>query len=505
MKLSKLAGPIALAVGSTPVLAQTLALERVADGLNWPLYATHAPGDPYRLYICERPGRIKILDLRDGSIVQFMDIDTRVAGNINSSTFFDGGLIGLVFDPEYQSNGFFYIHYIDNDKKGRISRFTRLTPDSADVNSELNLIFLDMPVTVGHRGGWLGFSPIDGYLYATVGDGSNGADSEGLAQTFDDPFGSILRIDLDGNDSTNGLYGIPDSNPFKDPAMGPPVPGMDELWAYGLRNPWRASFDRATGDLYIGDVGESRFEEVNVQPSTSIGGENYGWSCLEGDVPFITTGLCDPLPQGLVGPVHAYELLNEPFGCSITGGYVYRGAVIPEIEGAYFFADWCVDRVWSLRWDAAQPTTSTDLTEWTSELTPDAGMLSRIVSFAEDHFGELYMIRFDQAEGEVFRVVPAGGFVDCNANNVADASEIASGLLVDDDGDGIANSCEPCEGDADGNGEINFADLTSVLSNWLADYIASGEGSGPGDASGDGVVNFVDITTVLSRWQGACP
>ncbi len=484
----------------TPALAgSTIALQRIASGLNYPLFLAHAPGDPYRLYIVERPGRIRIYDLRDGSTALFLDINPRVLGGDTSGLSFDGGLLGLAFHPDYQSNGYFYVHYVDLNKDDRISRFTRSTPDAADPNSELNILFLDFPVSVGHRGGWMGFSPSDGLLYLTLGDGSNGNDTSGLAQRNDDPWGSVLRVDVDGTSAPNGLYGIPASNPF----VGA-HPGADEVWAWGLRNPWRASFDRATGDLWIGDVGQSQREEINVQAAGAPGGANYGWPCFEGDVAYFTTGVCDPPPTGLTDPLHAYAHGSGSAVCSVTGGYVYRGAAIPALVGAYCFGDYCTGQMWTLRAAPGGGPGYTDLTEWTTELVADAGAVERIVSFGEDAFGELYIIDFSQTEGEVFRIVPAVGFADCNSNNIVDASEIALGLLIDTDNDGIPDACDPnpCNGNANADSIVDFDDIGAVLTNWGSSYGAT---SGPGDADGDGVVGFNDISAVLANWGVVCP
>jgi len=477
--------------------AQPLSLQRLASNLNYPLFLTHAPGDPYRVYIVERPGRIRILDLRTGATTRFLDINPRVLGGDTSGLSFDGGLLGLAFHPDYQTNGHLFVHYVDLDKNDVIARFTRATPDTADPDSEQTVLFLDFPISVGHRGGWLGFSPIDGFLYLTLGDGSNGNDTSGLAQRNDDMWGSVLRIDVNAP-------GVPYASPPSNPFTAPGDPGADEVWSWGLRNPWRASFDRATGDLWIADVGQGLREEINVQPAPASGGANYGWPCFEGSEPYFDTGVCDPLPPNLAMPLYDYAHSAESAVCSITGGYVYRGAVLPALHGAYFFADYCSAQVWSLRRDPMAPGGHTDLTEWTPALTPDAGALERIVSFGEDAFGELYILRFSQTDGEVFRIVPSAGFADCNANNIADASEIALGLLADADNDGLPDPCDPqpCNGDANADSSVDFDDLVSVLANWLSDYSPA---TGPGDANGDGFVNFDDLVTTLANWLMTCP
>lgn len=491
-----LVAPSAPAGGVEPIVAET-----IVSGLTLPVYLTHAPGDPYRVYIVEKAGRIKILDLRDpgAGTILFLDIDALVGGG--QVSFDERGLLGLAFHPDYENNGLFFLHFTSAGGMMRpptddsvFAEFVRVTPDSAEPEMERILLVVDQPST-NHNGGWLGFGPNDSFLYASLGDGG-GQNGEFLrAQNTGVLNGSILRLDVDGSNSSNGEYGIPETNPFVDEA------GLDEIWSFGLRNPWRCSFDRATGDLYIGDVGQGTLEEISFQPASSEGRENYGWRCFEGTNVFSVTGACNPAPATVM-PFHTYSHIVSPFGCSVTGGYVYRGSAIPTLDGEYFFADFCTDDVWTIDVIGGVAPIAPAVSR-NAELESGGVTLNSIASFGEDAFGELYIV--DQ-NGSIHRIEPQSGINDCNANNVDDAGEIALGLLADANGNGIPDICGgPCPGDANGDREVNFADVTSVLGNWLADYTQDPSGTGPGDANGDGVVDFSDVTETLGNWLAACP
>jgi glucose/arabinose dehydrogenase len=279
------------------------------------------------------------------------------------------------------------------------------------------VLSLSQPDT-NHNGGWLEFGP-DGYLYVAQGDGGSGNDPWGAignGQNINVLLGKMLRIDPSGDDFPGdpaNNYSIPVDNPF----VG--IAGADEIWAWGLRNPWRNSFDRLTGDLYIADVGQNVIEEINFQPVSSVGGENYGWRCMEG---FNCTGLsgCTCNAPALELPFQTYTHGGSPFRCSITGGYVYRGCAIPDLKGTYFYADHCSNQIWSLRYDGASITAFQDRT---SELDP-AGALSivSVSSFGEDANGEMYIC--DLNGGEVFRIIPAAGQVnDCCMIEDADVND----------------------------------------------------------------------------------
>lgn len=384
---------------------------RVGSGFNRPVFAASPKGDRERLFVLEQhTGEIKILFLNSGAVAPtpFLTVPGLSKGN-------EQGLLGLAFDPNYATNGHFYVNFNDTTGTSEIRRYqvSATNPDVADAASALTILRIPQP-QINHNGGWIGFGP-DGYLYVSVGDGGSAYDSgnghtpdSGNAQDItDNLLGKILRLDVNGDDfpaDPQRNYAIPPGNPF----VG--VTGDDEIWAYGLRNPWRCSFDRATGDLYIGDVGQSTREEIDVQPSGSSGGENYGWRLREGSIETPSVGVGGLKPPGAIDPVYDYSHGTGALqGFSITGGYVYRGPVA-SLYGAYFFADAVNPRIWSFRYDGSDPmsfdgTNFTDFLDRTSAIVPDAGSIGGAVygvtSFAEDDLGNLYILDFD---GEIFRL-----------------------------------------------------------------------------------------------------
>jgi glucose/arabinose dehydrogenase len=308
---------------TTFCFSQELELELVASGFSSPLELKHAGDD--RLFVVERGGQIKILDPATGSInpTPFLNISSIVTSGG------ERGLLGLAFHPEYETNGFFYVYYINNSGNTQISRFTvSADPDVADPASELQMLSFTQPFS-NHNGGHLAFGP-DGMLYISSGDGGSGGDPQNNSQTLSNLLGKILRLDVD----LPAPY-IPADNPFVDNSAV-----MDEIWAYGVRNAWKFSFDPETGDLWKADVGQNAWEEINREPSTAAG-LNYGWRCYEGNAPFNTNG-CPPVAE-LTFPVAVYA--NAGSRCSITGGYVYRGLEFPAIQGLYFFADLCSNEI----------------------------------------------------------------------------------------------------------------------------------------------------------------
>jgi glucose/arabinose dehydrogenase len=294
-----------------------------------------------RLFIVEKDGVIRIID-PSGSVLPtaFLNIDGRVRSGEP-----ERGLLGLAFHPEYDQNGYLYVNYTNNAGHTVVSRFSVTADENiADPNSEYVIIAIQQPYT-NHNAGDLAFGP-DNYLYIPLGDGGSGGDPEDRAQTMSEPLGKILRIDVDSGpggspecaELGSGNYTIPASNPYVGVAEV-----CDEIWATGLRNPWRVSFDRTTGDLYIGDVGQSLWEEVDFQPASSTGGENYGWRCYEGNHEYNTAGCSG---QGSYDfPIFEYD---HGAGQAITGGFVYRGSEHPELTGSYFFADFSAGTLWSL-------------------------------------------------------------------------------------------------------------------------------------------------------------
>ena len=418
--------PPACAGAATP-----LKTVRVASGLTQPLFVAHAPGDFGRVFIVEQTGRIKILDLQTTTVLAtpYLNISSLI------STGGERGLLGLAFHPNYASNGFFFVNYTNTAGNTVIARYQVMgspaTSDIADSGTAFTILTINQPFA-NHNGGWLGFGPNDGYLYIATGDGGSFCDPGQRAQDITSQLlGKILRIDVDGGSP----YAIPPTNPF----VG--VTGDDEIWAYGLRNPFRCAFDSATGDFYIGDVGQNAVEEIDYQAAASPGGENYGWDCMEGSQCSSTSSGCATAgcvcnAAGLKLPIHEYD---HSLGNVTTGGEVYRGCEIAVLASTYFFADEGSNRIWSFRVVGGL---KQDFQERTSELAPGGGLnLQTIASFGIDAFGEIYLC--DWIGGEVFKIVPntTGPALDCNANAREDACDIRSGASADANNDGIPDEC----------------------------------------------------------------
>lgn len=435
-----IAASCALATSAAPASAQTIDTIRVASALEWPLYVTHAPGEPYFIYIVLKRGRIIRQDLRTGAQTTFIDLDPVV---VNPSGVSDErGLLGLAFHPGYASNGYFFVYYTSNSSTQVVARYRRLSPGVGDPASATILMNM-ADFATNHNGGWIAFAPGDteGYLYIATGDGGSANDPQQNGQNINTLLGAMLRIDIDGPDNIPGNaddgptgYTSPPGNPF----FGP-IAGLDEIWAWGLRNPWRNSFDRANGAFYIADVGQGQWEEVNFQAAGAAGGQNYGWRCFEGNA---STGLCGTLPTGTTFPFHVY---SHAIGISVTGGYVYRGCAIPAIQGHYFYADYGTARVWSRSGASASASPTGAEVDRTADLSPPigGGSIASLASFGEDAFGEMYLVRHSTAAGEVFRIVPPGNAItDCNGNNISDCGELALGIVADCDGNSVIDSCQ---------------------------------------------------------------
>ncbi len=358
--------------------SQDIELETFATGFSSPVNVKHAGDD--RLFVVERAGVIKILNSNGNTnTTPYLDINSLV---INTGG--EQGLLAMAFHPNYSVNGFFYVNYINNSGDTVISRFTRNGVDTADSGSEVILMTISQPF-INHNGGDMHFGPNDGYLYISTGDGGNAGDPGDRAQNLTLLLGKMLRIDVDG--TSNGNYGIPPDNPFVTNSAA-----LDEIWSYGLRNPWRFSFDRSNGELWIADVGQSSREEINRVSATSPGGENYGWRCYEGNSTFNTTSC--PAMNTLTFPVAEYTYGGSPFKCSITGGYRYRGTQQSSLNGLYFFADYCSDEIGVVR------ETSPDVFQLTIE---DRFIGEGFSAFAEDINGELYTVGLDS--GAISRIV----------------------------------------------------------------------------------------------------
>jgi glucose/arabinose dehydrogenase len=328
----------------------------VTSGLTRPVDLQSAFDGSGRLFIIEKYGAIRIFENGQLLAQPFLNIDDRVDDGSNEM-----GLLGLAFHPNYEQNGYFYVNYTGEGGDTRISRF-QASGNTADPNSEKVLMVIEQPFP-NHNGGAVAFGP-DGYLYLGLGDGGAAGDPQKNGQNTSTLLGAILRIDVNNGDP----YAIPADNPFG-----------NEIWAYGLRNPWRMSFDSLTGDLWIGDVGQGDWEEIDFLPAGSPGGANFGWSIMEGSYGY------DGAPQpDLLLPAAEYD---HDFGCSVTGGYVYRGAM-PEWNGVYLYGDYCSGTVWGLILSNGQ---------WQSQVMFEADV--RITSFGQDEDGEVYLVSDD---GRVF-------------------------------------------------------------------------------------------------------
>ena len=480
-----------------------LRTQSVASGLILPLYVTAPNGDNNRLFAIEQrsgtTGRIRVINLPGGLTgTIYLSVTGIATGN-------EQGLLGLAFHPNFLQNGYFYVNYTRSAQAGisagstRIVRYQANAPfaTSTSANAASATILLEIPQPESnHNGGWIGFGP-DGYLYISMGDGgcfndqnnaacgsvfahSTGGNAQDLTSNL---LGKMLRIDVDGLDNIPGnadddgfpadpnkLYSIPPDNPHVANAND------DEIFINGVRNPWRPSFDRATGDLWIADVGQDVREEINFIPFGTGGGRNMGWRCTEG---FRNTGLSgctfgDPahtppiLDYGhttVVGPTNI-------LGCSITGGYVYRGASIPCFQGHYIFADYCSGDIWSFM--RLPNGTIANLVDRSAELDPPGSQtIQNVTSFGEDAAGELYIV--DQTGGEVFRVFAGPvGAPDCNNNGIIDNCEIAAGLTPDTNNDGVPDVCQPTTCDS-----IDFNNDTSLFDPQDIDAFLSVYGEGP--------------------------
>ena len=350
--------------------------ELLVDGLEQPVQLVDLDDGSGRMLVVQQGGLVRIL--RDGALDETPFLD--VSGQISTGS--EQGLLGLAPHPGFAENGTFFIDYTDTDGNTRVERWTTDSADAdrADPASAQPVLFQEQPYP-NHNGGLLLFGP-DGYLYVGLGDGGSGGDPLGHGQNPETLLGSILRIDVDNLAEGQG-YGIPDDNPFVDQAGAAP-----EIWAYGLRNPWRFSFDRETGDLLIGDVGQGEVEEVDFQPA-GAGGLNFGWNLKEGPECY-ASDTCDD--SDLVDPFFWYT--HDEGGCSVTGGYVYRGEAVPELSGVYLTGDYCSGQLWGVGRDAEGA--------WQASEPIETGY--RISSFAEDASGEVYLI---DHSGAIYRIVGA--------------------------------------------------------------------------------------------------
>jgi len=397
-----------------------------------PTSLAQPPEDCERLFFTERVGLIHIIENGEVLPDPFLDITSLV-----NSQNPERALAAMAFHPEYQSNGYFFVTYTDLDSDAVLARFSvsEEDPYTSDVSSQLILFTLEQPCAP-HNVGWLAFGP-DGYLYLGSGDGG-GCTGGQFAQDTSSLLGKILRLDVDVDSFPNDPdlnYGIPPDNPFVFTG------GREEIWAVGLRNPWRCSFDRVTNDLWIADVGKSDREEVNFQPAASSGGENYGWNCMQGSLCESPADGCTCNQPGLTHSVIEYD---HNVGCAVIGGFVYRGAAIPELQGRYIYTDLCAGTVWAYEPGSGE----------TDEILTGLGLT---FSFGEDLEGELYVL----------------------------SSTVIRKII------------RLCPWDLDGDDLVGINDFLALLAAWGTDP------GGPPDFDGDGVVGIGDFLDLLANW-GPC-
>ena len=369
---------------SEPPDAAQFTLEPIASGFQRALYVTHAGDDSGRLFVVQQNGLIRTI-APDGTILDtpFLDLSENISPEALGNGYSERGLLGLAFHPDYAENGQFFVNFTEIGSHDSIlARYTVSDdPDLADVTSQTILMRVPQPFG-NHNGGHIAFGP-DDYLYISLGDGGSAGDPLNSGQQPDTLLGTILRVDVNSDEG----YRIPPDNPFVGDATG-----ADEVWAYGLRNVWRFSFDPLTGDMYLGDVGQNRWEEINVQ-AAGVGGVNYGWNVLEASSP--SSGA--PPPANAVAPVAEYQHINGH--CSVTGGYLYRGEAVPTLQQAYIYGDFCSGQLWSMYRTPGGDWASSPLTD-----TPYT-----ISSFGIDATGELYLVDYGQrGDGTVYRFAPAG-------------------------------------------------------------------------------------------------
>jgi glucose/arabinose dehydrogenase len=358
-----------------PAVGSGYRAARVFTGLSSPVDLEAPPGDTARVFIVEKTGRIRIA--KHGVLLArpFLDIASLVSGGSEQ------GLLGLAFHPQFASNGKFYVDYTNVVGDTRVAAYTVSSdPDSANPTGT-PILAVTQPFS-NHNGGRITFGP-DGYLYVGLGDGGSGGDPQGNGQSLTTLLGKILRLDVDGA----APYAVPASNPFagRTDAKG-------EIWSYGLRNPWRFSFDAKSGAMWIGDVGQDTWEEVDLEPA-GAGGRNYGWNRMEGNHCYPPGSGCDT--TGITRPLLEYD---HTMGCSVTGGYVYHGGSLPELDGTYFYGDFCTGMIRSARLGGA----ALERNDWTAALRRESGgPLDQLASFGLDGRGELYFLLLD---GDVYRL-----------------------------------------------------------------------------------------------------
>jgi glucose/arabinose dehydrogenase len=437
----------------TTATGADLTTQRLVTGLARPVFVCAPFGDSDRIFIVEQrsgsTGRIRVFDLTTNSLLSTPFLSMTV------STGSEQGLLGMAFHPDYANNGYFFVNYTNSGGSTVIARYqvSGSNPNVASPSSATTVMTISQPYT-NHNGGCIQFGP-DGYLWIGTGDGGSGGDPGNRAQDITGQLlGKMLRINVDS---------LPYTSPASNPFVG--TTGDDEIYSYGWRNPWRFSFDSLTGDFYSADVGQNAWEEVDVVGGSDGIGGNFGWRCYEGDHTYNTSGC--PSSSTMIFPVHEYAQGGSPYRCSITGGVVYRGSEIPDLQGTYFFGDYCSNQIWSFVWDGGDGINS--LQDRTSELAPNAGSIASISSFGEDADGNIYICDLG---GEVFVIqadAPTGACcVGTSCVTIPEANCDAGG--GDYQGDFIACTSELCY-PAPANDDCNTATLiSSGTSTYSTDY-----------------------------------
>ncbi len=520
VRISLLAGVLGcLTLVAGDASAQQLATQTVAAGITQPTYVTAPPGDDDRLFVVTLQrfgfGNIRVVNLRTNTLVPTFYLTVGPVG-----TGAEQGMYAMAFHPRFMENGYFYITYTAPAVAGQTAgdlflyryRATNGNPlaSTADPASAQLILRVRQPEST-HNGGWIGFGP-DGYLYVVTGDGGNANDTNGgnslppfhtpgignAQDLTDNLLGKVLRLDVDGPDAQPGTadddgfpandekyYHIPPTNPYVGTVNTP------EIWANGMRNPWRCSFDRLTGDFWSGDVGQADREEINRNINNAPG-LNYGWRCMEGTR---CTGLagCTCNDASLTLPFYEYDHTQ---GCAVVGGYVYRGGQIPWLRGTYFYTDFCSAQIKSFR---PVGNAVTELTDRTVELDPPGpGSWITLTSFGEDARGDLYIV--DLNGTRISRIVEPGPIIDCNTNGRGDRGDIAAGVSQDRNNDGIPDECQPpiCYADFNNDGGVDGSDVESF-------YIAWANAESGADTNEDGGVDGGDVETFFVQWQaGGC-
>ena len=490
-----LLGLSGLAAGLTSRADVPVYAVRMQSGLGKPVFVTSAPGDDSRLFVVEQgtggSARVRVLNLATNTFAPNPLIT--VTGLATGSVGSEQGLLGLAFDPDFATNGNFYLNYTATGGAfgqglTKVVRYTSADRNTTSTSTAQLLLQIDQPQT-NHNAGWMGFGK-DGYLYVATGDGGNGNDvgtghtpNMGNAQDLTSLLGKMLRIDPRTDDFPTdatrnyaipkGGAGQPPKNPFYNDPTHPTA--RPEIWNYGLRNPWRNSFDRKTGDLYIGDVGQSAREEIDFQPANSPGGLNFGWRIKEGtiDGPGINDPGHAPL-SSLTGPIFDYDHTNANGGIAVTGGYVYRGNENPALNGTYFFADYGAAKIWTTKYSGTGPASVTLIQNPQAAtplriFTPNGATIDSVSSFGEDNQGRLYITELgaNDTSGELFRLIPA------------------------------------MPGDANGDRTVNTADFKILLANYAPDI--TGKKWAQGDFNDDHMVDFADFQILELNFGKSLP